>query len=160
MPKLDITMPPEQVTGFLREQPTMILATNGKNGHPHLAPMWHIMDGEQVYFTTYRSSQKVKNVLRDNRVTCLVERGYGYYELQGVMLIGRCHLVEDPAEQERLIERLRQRAHARGVEPEAHAGQEKAHREGKRLFLRLDVERVVSWDFTKIPRPAKGATGT
>ena len=38
----------------------------------------------RIAFWTYASSQKIKNLERDDRITCLVEDGADYFELRGV----------------------------------------------------------------------------
>jgi len=87
-----IRMSDEEVLAFLDEERTVICATNGRRGWPHLMPLWYVVrptgDGEapQVWAWTFAKSQKVRNLERDARATVQVEAGSSYEELRGVML--------------------------------------------------------------------------
>ena len=87
-----ITMSDDDVLAFLGEERTVICATNGRRGWPHLMPLWYVVratgDGEapQVWAWTFAKSQKVRNLERDARATVQVEAGSSYEELRGVML--------------------------------------------------------------------------
>ena len=80
-----------EVSDFLQEQRTVIVATNGKDGWPHLMPLWFVVrttgpDGAQeLWGWTFAKSQKVRNLERDPRATLQIETGTEYQELRGVM---------------------------------------------------------------------------
>ena len=71
------------------------VATIGPDGAPHLTTLFYVLDEGRIAFWTYGSSQKVKNLRRDPRITCLVEDGDDYFELRGVSITGRARLIED-----------------------------------------------------------------
>ncbi len=75
-----------QVAAFLDEERTVICATIGRDGFPHLMPLWYVMRGHDVWSWTFAKSQKVRNLERDPRATLAVEAGETYAELRGVML--------------------------------------------------------------------------
>jgi PPOX class probable F420-dependent enzyme len=79
-------MSSEEVAAFLAEERTVICATIGRDGFPHLMPLWYVMRGEQPWAWTFAKSQKVRNLERDPRATLQVEAGTDYQELRGVML--------------------------------------------------------------------------
>jgi hypothetical protein len=87
-----IRMSDEEVLAFLDEERTVICATNGRRGWPHLMPLWYVVrptgdgDAPQVWAWTFAKSQKVRNLERDARATLQVETGASYEELRGVML--------------------------------------------------------------------------
>ncbi len=83
-----IKMTPEEADAFLAEERTVTCATNGRNGFPHLMPLWYVVRDGRIWAWTYAKSQKVKNLERDPRATLQVETGVEYAELRGVML--RC----------------------------------------------------------------------
>jgi len=83
-----IEMSPEEARAFLEEQRTMTCATNGREGFPHLMPLWYVVRDDRLWAWTYAKSQKVRNLERDPRATLQVETGLEYAELRGVML--RC----------------------------------------------------------------------
>ena len=46
-----IRMTPEEVAAFLDEQRTLTCATNGRDGWPHLMPLWYVVrDGDVMHF--------------------------------------------------------------------------------------------------------------
>jgi len=75
-----------QVAAFLDEERTVICATIGQDGFPHLMPLWYVMREDDVWSWTFAKSQKVRNLERDPRATLQVEAGEAYAELRGVML--------------------------------------------------------------------------
>jgi PPOX class probable F420-dependent enzyme len=125
----------------------MNIATVAKDGRPHLVAMWYgFLDGSPA-FETYAKSQKVLNLRRDPRITCLVEEGDAYEKLRGVELIGTADVIE---EQEPLMEVARSvvtRYHGL-TGPEAEMAAEILAR--KRVAVRVNVEKVVSWDHGKL----------
>ena len=91
-----ITMTEDEVREFIKSSRTMILVTNGNNGFPHPMPMWFgVEESGDVVMTTFRKSQKVLNIKRDNRVTLLVESGDAYAELKSVLIYAKAHIVDD-----------------------------------------------------------------
>jgi len=70
-----IRMSPEEVAAFLEEERTVTIATVGRDGWPHLMPLWYVPRGGTLYAWTYAASQKVRNLERDPRCTLQVEAG-------------------------------------------------------------------------------------
>ncbi len=75
-----------ELAAFLDEQRTVIVATNGRDGWPHLMPLWYTVRAGELWAWTYARSQKVRNLERDPRATWQVEAGTSYEELRGVMV--------------------------------------------------------------------------
>ena len=81
-----------EVAAFLAEQRTVVVATNGADGWPHLMPLWYVVrpsgpgGSQELWAWTFAKSQKVRNVERDQRATLQIEAGEEYQELRGVML--------------------------------------------------------------------------
>ncbi len=144
-----IRMSDDELREFLRSHKTMALVSNGRNGHPHPMPMWFAMDDDgTVRMTTFRKSQKVKNLERDSRVTLLVEDGEEYAELRGALLYGKCQVVDEiDAVKETLIDIA-----GGPADPAAREGMAQAI-EGtaaKRVLLVTRPDEVVSWDHRKL----------
>ena len=98
MARKDITMTNTEITEFLSDGARVLqLATLDKNGAPHQAPMWFTMDDDRIVFRSFTKSQKIVNLIRDPRLSVLVESGETYAELRGVMIQGTAKLVTDPA---------------------------------------------------------------
>jgi PPOX class probable F420-dependent enzyme len=93
-----IKMTDEEARAFLGEGWTVICATNGRDGFPHLMPLWYVMRGDDVWAWTFAKSQKVRNLEREPRATLQVEAGREYQELRGVMLKCDVELVRDTEE--------------------------------------------------------------
>jgi PPOX class probable F420-dependent enzyme len=146
-----IQLSESELRDFLRASRTMTIVSNGPKGYPHPMPMWFCVDPDgTVRMTTFRKSQKVRNLRRDPRVALMLESGVEYQELKGVVLYGRAELVEDPD----LIRDTLLRASGRDVPdtPEARQGLEAvfARQVPKRICIRVRPERSVSWDHSKL----------
>ena len=97
MARKDITMNEAEIQQFLSSGAKVLqVATLGKDGSPHLAPMWFVMDDGKVVFRSFTKSQKIVNLMRDPRITVLAEAGDTYAELQGVMIKGTAGLITEP----------------------------------------------------------------
>src|SRR6059058_3574713 len=81
-----ITMSDEEVAAFLDEERTVVCASNGRDGWPHLMPLWYVVREGELWSWRYAARQKAKNLERDPRVTLQVEAGDAYDQLRGVML--------------------------------------------------------------------------
>jgi len=150
--KDDIAMTRDEIRAYLCEGHTMTLATNGHKGFPHAVAMFYALGEEMtVRFATYASSQKVKNIERDPRVTLLVESGTAYSELKGVMIEG---LAAISTNTERTIATM--------IEANAVTGSPlpdiatipddvKQRMAGKRVLVTVTPQRMVSWDHGKLP---------
>src|SRR3954469_25252790 len=87
-----IKMTDEEVAAFLAEERVVICATNGRDGWPHLMPLWYVVRDGELWSWTYAKSQKMRNLERDDRVTLQVEAGDSYDQLHGVMIKARAVL--------------------------------------------------------------------
>ena len=142
-----IRMTNDEVGDFLRGRHTLQVATIGPTGHPHLVAMWYGFLGDRVAFWTYGRSQKVVNIRRDPKMTCLVEEGDDYAELRGVELVGTAVVIDDPAE----VQAVGESVYARYTAPvDDNARQIVKAMGAKRVAVALDVDRVVSWDHRKL----------
>jgi PPOX class probable F420-dependent enzyme len=63
-----------EATEFLLEGTrTGKLAWVGKDGRPHVAPIWFVLDGDHVIFNTHESSGKAKALRREGRASLVVD---------------------------------------------------------------------------------------
>src|SRR5918993_5088172 len=92
-----IKMSPDEVLTFLAEERTVICATNGRDGFPHLMPLWYVVRDGTLWAWTYAKSQKIKNLERDPRASLQVEAGETYDQLRGLMLRTEAVLHRDEA---------------------------------------------------------------
>jgi len=144
-----IKMSPEEVDDFLAGRHVMNVATIGQDGRPHLVAMWYgFLDGKPAFWT-FGKAQKVVNLRRDPRVTCLVEDGDTYDQLRGVELVATGRIVEDYDSVLEIGKSVGVRYNGEVALSEAALPFLEAQAR-KRVGVVLDVERVVSWDHRKL----------
>jgi PPOX class probable F420-dependent enzyme len=90
-----VKMTEAEIEEFLDESKKVQVATVNPDGSPHLTTLFYVVQDGRIAFWTYGRSQKIKNLERDSRITCLVETGEDYFELRGVSISGRAELVTD-----------------------------------------------------------------
>ena len=67
-------MTSDEVRAFLLEGTrTAKLGTTTRDGSPHVSPVWFVVDGEDIVFTTGRDRVKAQHMRRDPRVAVLVD---------------------------------------------------------------------------------------
>lgn len=141
-----VAMSEDEVEVFLRGSHSMSLATHGPNGWPHVVAMWYGFVGDELALWAYPRSQKVRNIQRDDRVTCLVEIGDTYDTLQGVEIQGHAGILEDP-EEVVAVGRSIEHRYTGANKPSGLQVEEQAAR---RVAIRIKVERMASWDHRKL----------
>jgi PPOX class probable F420-dependent enzyme len=153
-----ITMTDEEIVAFIDEHRTATMATVGLGGMPHLVAMWYaVLDG-QIWFETKSRAQKAVNLRRDDRITVMIEDGKTYDTLRGISLEGRGVIVEDPDEIWRVGVNVWERyngPYSEEVKPLVEFMLQ------KRIAVRVEVERIRSWDHRKLgmdPMPIAGTT--
>lgn len=155
MARKDISMTEEEIQEFLSSGAKVLqVATVGRDGSPHLAPMWFVMDDGRVVFRSFTKSQKIVNLRRNPRLTVLVETGHAYAELRGVMIMGNATLVDDPDYVLHIYGELAARYPMLGDEPtkldpdalEAAFGRYAT----KNTAVVVEPTKVTSWDHTKL----------
>ncbi len=147
--RAQIAMSDDEVAAYLAEQKVLNVATIGPTGHPHLVAMWYeVIDGK-VSFWTFGKSQKVLNLRRDPRITALVESGDTYDTLRGVELVGTGRIIEDYEQILEIGKRVGVKYNGEGAISDAALPFLEAQAR-KRVGVVIDVERIVSWDHTKL----------
>jgi len=90
-----VKMSEEEVEAFLRGAKKVQVATVNPDGSPHLTTLFYVVRDGKIAFWTYGKSQKIRNLERDPRITCLVEDGEDYFELRGVSVTGKATFVRE-----------------------------------------------------------------
>ena len=145
-----IRIPEEEQRALLASARTLQVATSGRDGQPHLVPMWFAVDSEGlIVFTTYGSSQKVRNLRRDPRITVLVEDGTSYEELRGVAIEGEAELIADP-ERTREVMRLVGQKYGGRTGQAGRSADARQRAFEKRVVVRVHPRRVRSWDHRRL----------
>ncbi|HEX9854115.1 MAG TPA: pyridoxamine 5'-phosphate oxidase family protein [Acidimicrobiia bacterium] len=154
MARKDITMTEEEISRFLDADRTLQVASVGRDGYPHLAPMWYVVDDGRVVFRSFTKSQKIVNLTRNPKVTVLVEEGEAYSDLRGVTIEGDARLVTDRAYVLEVYGRLAARypmMDDQPVELDAETLEATWGRYAeKNTAVIVEPRRVVSWDHRKL----------
>ena len=145
-----IAMTPAEVDAFLSAGRTCRVATTGADGRPHVVPLWFVWDGTSLWLYSIVRSQRWADLDRDPRVAVVVDTGETYDQLRGVEIAGTAEPVgpvpraggpvPETAGPERLFARK-------------YAGIDEFVPDGRHGWLRIRPDKVVSWDFRKIPGP-------
>lgn len=150
-PRRDVSMSAQEVRDFLASDRRVgVLTTLGRDGYPHSAAMWFVLDGDVVRMWTYAKSQKAVNLRRDPRAALLVEDGTVYRELRGVLVRGRARIT-DADDEVAAVGRALFARYEPGPERPAEGTEETIRKQAtKRVALSLPLERVASWDHRKL----------
>jgi len=145
----NITMTDDEIAAYLAEQTVLNVATIGPSGHPHVVAMWYeVVDGK-VAFWTFGKSQKILNLRRDSKMTGLIESGDTYNELKGVELVGTGRIVEEFDDVLAIGKAVGVKYNGTMAISDAALPFLEAQAR-KRLGVVFEVERIVSWDHTKL----------
>jgi PPOX class probable F420-dependent enzyme len=142
-------MSDEELTEFLETNMKVQVATVGPDGQPHLTTLFYVMVDGQMFFWTYGRSQKILNLRRDPRVTCLVEDGEDYFELRGATIFGKARLLEDHDELVDLGGRVARRM-ANGADLGELGDEIVRNQARKRVGVVVEPDRIASWDHRKM----------
>jgi PPOX class probable F420-dependent enzyme len=108
------------------------------SGQPHVMPVWFVLDGEELVFTTGAGSVKGRNLRRDPRIAVVVDEDVAPYAF--VHLRGRARISEDMNELLRFATEIGGR----------YMGPERAEEFGRRnaipgeLLVRVTPERIIA----------------
>ena len=153
-----ITMTEDEITAFLERSRTATMATNGPNGVPHLIAMWYGLIDGKIYFETKAKSQKAANLRRDPKMAVMVEAGESYDQLRGVSVEGTAAIIDDVESDEywaaavSVFERYNG-PYSEEMKPFVEIMM------NKRIVVRVDPERVRSWDHRKLGSGAMPLAG-
>ncbi len=142
-----IRMSEAELAAFLDAQRTLVCATLGPRGRPHLAALWYVPAGGRLDCWTYAASQKARNLDRDPRASLLTEAGTTYQELRGVSLECDAELVHD---REAVLDIGVALAVRHGATPGLELRAGLARQAAKRVGIRFTPTRVSSWDHRKL----------
>jgi hypothetical protein len=86
-------MTPEQIRDFLSHgQRTGKVATTRSDGRPHVAPVWFVLDDDDIVFMTGAGTVKGKTLQRDPRAAMVVdleELPYAFVMVDGSVTLSR-----------------------------------------------------------------------
>ena len=114
------------------------LATVRADGRPHVAPIWFVLDGEDLIFNTWHSSVKGRNLVRDGRIALTVDEEIAPYAF--VIVEGVAEIIDDLTESKKWATRIGAR----------YMGPDQAEAFGARngvpgeLLVRVKVNKIVA----------------
>ena len=141
-------MSDEERDAFLSSERTCRVGTVDADGTPHVSPLWFVWDGRAIWLNSIVASQRWVNLTRDGRLSICVDAGHAFGELRGVELTGTAIVVGEVPRTASPDEAV---AEAERLFGEKYAGGAFVA-DGRHAWLRLEPEKVVSWDFAKMPR--------
>jgi PPOX class probable F420-dependent enzyme len=152
--RADIVLSDQEIQDFLAGSRSMTLASVDPEGQPHLVAMWFALIDGDICFETKAKSQKAINLRRNPRVSCLVEDGAVYEDLRGVAIEGVAEVTDDAdllwAIGVNIFERY-YGPYSEDLRPIVEVML------NKRVAVRVNSQRVRSWDHRKLGLPSTGA---
>lgn len=131
---------------YLTCQRTCRMATTSASGAPHLSALYFVWSEEELWVASLVRSARWSDVVRDSRVSVLVDSGDRYSELRGVEItgtaaaVGGVPRVGEPHPRLDHIEQILAAKYDEGMSPY----------DGRHAWLAVTPTRIVSWDFRKL----------
>lgn len=143
-----VRMTDDEVALFLTTGVRCRIATLDRHGAPRVVPVNYVVLDGRVAFWADPGSQKVINLRRDPRVSCVVDDGEEFDQFQGVELIGTADIRDDETTAAQMIDAM-----LGTIPPEWHevARPHLAELATKRVVVAIDADRTISWDHSKVP---------
>jgi Pyridoxamine 5'-phosphate oxidase len=142
-----IAMTAAEVDEFLTAERTCRVATVGRDGRPHVAPLWFVWDGTSLWLNSVVRSQRWTDLERDQRIAVVVDGGVEFGELRGVELSGAVVPVGDVPRTTAPEPAL---ATAESLFARKYTGRDEYTPDGRHAWLMLTPDKLVSWDFRKL----------
>jgi PPOX class probable F420-dependent enzyme len=130
-----------ELAAFLARAWTARVATTSPDGWPHVVPLWFVWMQGTLLVNTTRGNRTVRNLEADPRAAVSIDDGERYDELRGAVLRG--DLVE-AADDDGSLTAAFGAKYFGGNQPHFASWR-------NRFFLRMEPQRISSWDFRKIP---------
>ena len=145
-----IALTEDEQREFIEARRTLQVASIGHNGWPHIVAMWYgVIDG-LIHFTTYAKAQKVLNLDRDPRITCMLEEGEEYSELRGLVIEGEAEIVRDNPDLVMAVQDASAVLRGGGSPTSAMPDAGRLKQASKRAVVKVHPTRLYSWDHTKL----------
>lgn len=143
-----IALTEEEQQKVLEESWTLQVASNGHKGFPHLVAMWYAVIDGKIHFTTFGKSQKILNLRRDPKISCMLESGKGYAELKGLVIEGEAELLEDTPFTAKVMGLVGAKYNGIPVPTETPEAALKVA--SKRVVVKINPVDIYSWDHSKL----------
>jgi PPOX class probable F420-dependent enzyme len=146
----EIKLSPDEQRELVETERVVIVSSVGPRGWPHSMPLWYVPRDGELWIWTYAKSQKVRNLERDPRATLLVETGYEYTELRGVMIEAEAEIHRDLETVSEFGKQLTVR-YSEGIESvEGDAAAALQAQAAKRVAIHFHPRGTATWDHRKL----------
>jgi PPOX class probable F420-dependent enzyme len=148
--RAEIKLSPDEQRELVETERVVIVSSVGPRGWPHSMPLWYVPRDGELWIWTYAKSQKVRNLERDPRATLLVETGYEYTELRGVMIEAEAEIHRDVETVSEFGKQLTVR-YSEGIESvEGDPAAALQAQAAKRVAIHFHPRRTATWDHRKL----------
>lgn len=145
---MDHSLTEDELLRLLAREKIGVIASVNPDGSPHAVPIWLVLIGESVYVETSPGSRKAKNLKARPQFAFTL----GFDVLgASAMLKGTAVEVTDEETREEVSRRVAVRYYGTEAHPGFRTLDGLYEAMGGRIVFRLDVEKVVSWDYDKLP---------
>jgi hypothetical protein len=142
-----IAMSEAERDDFLSSERMCRVGTVDSVGTPHVSPLWFVWDGTALWLNSVVKSQRWTNLTRNGHISIAVDAGHEFSQLRGVEIIGSADVVGEvprsavPNKAVAEAERLFGEKYLDGS----------FYADGRHAWVRIVPDKVVSWDFRKMP---------
>jgi PPOX class probable F420-dependent enzyme len=148
--RAEIKLSPDEQRELVETERVVIVSSVGPRGWPHSIPLWYVPRDGELWIWTYAKSQKVRNLERDPRATLLVETGYEYTDLRGVMIEAEAEIHRDVETVSEFGKQLTVR-YSEGIESvEGDPAAALQAQAAKRVAIHFHPRRTATWDHRKL----------
>jgi PPOX class probable F420-dependent enzyme len=148
--RAEIKLSPDEQRELVETERVVIVSSVGPRGWPHSMPLWYVPRDGELWIWTYAKSQKVRNLERDPRATLLVETGYEYTDLRGVMIEAEAEIHRDVETVSEFGKQLTVR-YSEGIESvEGDPAAALQAQAAKRVAIHFHPRRTATWDHRKL----------
>jgi len=141
IPREQLRLTDQELDDLLANERTLRAATVSPDGLPHVVPLWFVWHDGAVWVNSLRRSKRTHDVAAGSGVALCVDTGVQYEDLRGAVLYGRFTPAGADSDLSQVKEAFARKYGGLDATPDL-----KSHE-----WLLVRPDRVVSWDFRKIP---------
>jgi len=144
-----IPMSDKEVWDFLEKQKILFIATVTRDRKPHNTPVWFVVHEGKLYFRAQAYKVKVRNIRKNQFVSCSAHDGSKYTQLRGITMQAKASIVRDNSLTELANHKLMQKyKDERNYDQMPLAWRQRWETE-RREVVELTPLKIASWDNTK-----------
>lgn len=149
IPRERLRLTDDELEELLTGERTLRAATVSERGEPHVVPLWFFWHAGSVWVTSLRKSRRARDLASGSPAALCVDTGQEYAELRGAVLYGRFEAADGHPDLPAARRGLGRKYWGIDDVPELRS----------HGWLKFTPERIVSWDFRKIPGGRDRRTG-